>query len=93
MSKTIFITGASSGLGKATAKLFHEKEWQMIATIRYPDKETKSTTSKCCLRRILTSSPIRKISSSGVIRHEGSDEEPVTVVKHHHEEYCFILNH
>ncbi|GGG92809.1 SDR family oxidoreductase [Pedobacter zeae] len=41
MSKTIFITGASSGLGKATAKLFHNKGWQVIATMRSPEKETE----------------------------------------------------
>ena len=39
--KTIFITGASSGLGKATAKLFHSKGWQVIATMRNPEKETE----------------------------------------------------
>lgn len=43
MSKTIFITGSSSGLGKATAKLFHEKGWKVIATMRNPDKETELT--------------------------------------------------
>lgn len=37
--KTIFITGASSGLGKATAKLFSEKGWNVIATMRNPEKE------------------------------------------------------
>jgi len=39
--KTIFITGASSGLGKAAAKLFHEKGWKVIATMRSPEKETE----------------------------------------------------
>ncbi|HZG24974.1 MAG TPA: SDR family NAD(P)-dependent oxidoreductase, partial [Chitinophagaceae bacterium] len=31
MNRTIFITGASSGLGKATAKLFASKGWTVIA--------------------------------------------------------------
>ena len=41
MSKTIFITGASSGLGKATAKLFQSKGWNIIATMRKPEEETE----------------------------------------------------
>jgi NAD(P)-dependent dehydrogenase (short-subunit alcohol dehydrogenase family) len=39
--KTIFITGSSSGLGRATAKLFAAKGWKVIATMRNPDKETE----------------------------------------------------
>jgi len=41
MQKTIFITGASSGLGKTTAKLFQSKGWNVIATMRNPENETK----------------------------------------------------
>jgi NAD(P)-dependent dehydrogenase (short-subunit alcohol dehydrogenase family) len=41
MQKTIFITGASSGLGKAAALLFQRKGWQVIATMRNPEKETE----------------------------------------------------
>lgn len=40
MKKTIFITGASSGLGKAAAQLFATKGWNVIATMREPEKET-----------------------------------------------------
>lgn len=39
--KTIFITGASAGLGKSTAKLFHAKGWKVIATMRRPEQETE----------------------------------------------------
>lgn len=43
MTQTVFITGASSGIGKATALLFHEKGWNVVATMRNPEKETELT--------------------------------------------------
>lgn len=39
--KTIFITGSSSGLGRAAAKLFSSKGWRVIATMRDPRKEAE----------------------------------------------------
>ena len=38
MTKTIFITGASSGIGRVTAHHFHERGWNVVATMRAPDK-------------------------------------------------------
>ena len=36
--KTIFITGSSSGIGLETTKLFSQKGWRVIATMRNPAK-------------------------------------------------------
>lgn len=39
---TVFITGASSGIGKASATYFSEKGWQVVATVREKD-QTRET--------------------------------------------------
>ncbi|MDB5144518.1 MAG: short-chain dehydrogenase [Mucilaginibacter sp.] len=41
MKKVILITGASSGIGKETAQYFATQGWNVIATMRNPEKETE----------------------------------------------------
>jgi len=43
MNNTILITGASSGLGKETAKRFQSQGWNVVATMRNPENETELT--------------------------------------------------
>jgi len=39
MKNTILITGASSGFGRAAVQLFHQQGWNVVATMRSPDKD------------------------------------------------------
>lgn len=44
MKKTVFITGSSSGIGRATAIRFQREGWNVVATMRSPNKERELNT-------------------------------------------------
>ncbi len=41
--KTALITGCSTGIGKLAAKTFHDRGWNVVATMRSPEKESELT--------------------------------------------------
>jgi NAD(P)-dependent dehydrogenase (short-subunit alcohol dehydrogenase family) len=41
--KTVLITGCSTGIGRLSAKTFHANNWNVISTMRSPEKETELT--------------------------------------------------
>ncbi len=44
MSKTILITGSSTGIGRETALKFQSEGWNVVATMRTPEKEEELNT-------------------------------------------------
>lgn len=41
MASTVLVTGASSGIGRATALRFHREGWNVAATMRSPERESE----------------------------------------------------
>jgi NAD(P)-dependent dehydrogenase (short-subunit alcohol dehydrogenase family) len=40
LTRTVLVTGTSSGLGRATADVFHAHGWNVVATMRTPEEES-----------------------------------------------------
>lgn len=76
MKKTVLITGASSGFGKEISKLFDEKGWNVIATMRSPEKETELTTLSNVLVTkldVTDKQSIQKAVATGIDKFGGID--------------------
>src|SRR5215216_677679 len=74
MSKTILITGASTGIGKATALLFQQRGWKVAATMRSPEKadDLKGLNNLACIRLDVTDISSIRQAITDVISQFGS---------------------
>ena len=75
-TKTILITGASSGIGEATVRLFSRRKWNVLATMRNPDQagELATLPGVTVLRLDVTDlASIRQALSDGLAKHEAID--------------------
>ncbi|GAB4410222.1 MAG: oxidoreductase [Microscillaceae bacterium] len=73
MSKTILITGSSSGIGKASAQFFHQKGWKVLATMRKPENEkdlVEDERMKCLALDVEDPDSIRQAVEGG-LQHYG----------------------
>jgi NAD(P)-dependent dehydrogenase (short-subunit alcohol dehydrogenase family) len=68
VKKTVLITGASSGIGKATATLFADKGWNVVATMRQPDSGLKQDTVLVVKLDVTDPRSIREAIDAGVAR-------------------------
>ena len=76
MTKTILITGASSGIGAACVNLFSEKGWNVIATMRDPHKSgalKKTGNVLVCSLDVQNIESIAAAISEGINRFGGID--------------------
>lgn len=48
MTQTVLITGASTGIGRATAIEFHNHGWNVVATMRHPERADGLPNSERC---------------------------------------------
>jgi NAD(P)-dependent dehydrogenase (short-subunit alcohol dehydrogenase family) len=76
MSKSIFITGASTGLGRASAQLFAERGFRVFATLRDPSRAEGLTHKNISLLELDVTRAEQIASASAVALKEG----PIDVV-------------
>jgi len=76
MKKTVLVTGASSGFGRETVRVFVEKGWNVIATMRSPEKEEELSKIEGVMvvrLDVTDKGSIREAVAAGVSRFGGID--------------------
>src|SRR5437764_274645 len=69
VAQTVLVTGASTGIGLATAKYFAEKGWNVVATMRKPEQaslELKSPRILVTRLDVLDEASIKTAISQGI---------------------------
>lgn len=64
MPQTVLITGCSSGFGKLIARTFAERGWNVVATMRSPEKEQEFSDTEMMLVRKLDVTDPQSISDA-----------------------------
>ncbi len=74
LNKTILITGASSGIGLETAKIFQKQGWNVVATMRKPDpnSEIANLANVLCLPLDVTQTETIQTAIDGAIAQFGT---------------------
>lgn len=73
MSKTLLITGASSGIGRATVELFAARGWNVIATMRQPDASLAASNVLVDRLDVRDPTSIEQAVAAGITRFGGID--------------------
>jgi len=73
--RTVMVTGASRGIGLATARTFFERGWNVVATMRSPDPSILPSSERMLVTRLdlLDRESIRTSVASAVERFGGVD--------------------
>ncbi|MBU1152148.1 SDR family oxidoreductase [Patescibacteria group bacterium] len=69
MKKTVLITGSSRGIGRATAFRFADAGWNVIATMRHPEKERdlkKKANVFCTKLDVTNAGSVKRAISAGL---------------------------
>lgn len=75
-NQTVLITGTSSGYGKKTAEFFLDQGWNVIATMRKPDRdifESRSDRLKVLFLDVTQPDSIRNVITEGIAAFGGID--------------------